>query len=240
MCIGVILYLVISKWDSVTGGVVGIMNIPAPAFGDYVIDTPRRQYYLALVCLAIGLWIMARITRSLVGRSFIAVRNSESLAQAIGIDLRKTKILSFVLSVIYAGFAGALYAGQIRFVGPELADQAPTFDQVMIVLVGGLGTLLGPIVGAFVVTAITQSLQFLQTYRMVVFGPFLILLLIFVPHGIVGTWLYYRRRKAAKEQSEALVTKAKVGGPLAINTNADLPIAVTNTTANVPPGAANA
>jgi len=199
LCVGFILFLVIEKWESLTQGAVGIMGIPAPpGWNGFAFDTPLSQYYLALTFLVIGLWVMARITRSLVGRSFVAVRNSEDLAQAIGINLRRTKMLSFVLSVIYAGFAGALYAGQVRFLGPDLASELMTFDLVMFVVVGGLGTLLGPIVGTFLVTVVTQSLQFLQDYRMLIFGPLLIALLIFLPDGIVGAWLKRRRRLAAQ------------------------------------------
>jgi len=146
---------------------------------------------------------MARIVRSLLGRSFMAVRNSDELAEALGTDLMRTKTLSFVLSVIYAGFAGALYAGQVRFLGPDLASEAVTFDLVMFVLVGGIGTLLGPLVGTFLVTGLTQSLQFLQDYRMVVFGPVLIALIIFLPDGIVGTWLKRRARRADARRAAA-------------------------------------
>ncbi|HEY9237265.1 MAG TPA: branched-chain amino acid ABC transporter permease, partial [Burkholderiaceae bacterium] len=146
--------------------------------------------------LVLGLWIMARIVRSLLGRSFMAVRNSDMLAEALGVDLMRTKTLSFVLSVVYAGFAGALYAGQVRFLGPDLASEVVTFDLVMFILVGGVGTLLGPLVGTVLVTYLTQSLQFLQDYRMVVFGPVLIALIIFLPDGLVGTWLKRRARRA--------------------------------------------
>jgi branched-chain amino acid transport system permease protein len=118
----------------------------------------------------------------------MAVRNSDELAEALGIDLMRNKTLSFVLSVVYAGFAGALYAGQVRFLGPDLASEVVTFDLVMFVLVGGTGTLLGPLVGTFLMTWLTQWLQFLQDYRMVVFGPVLIALIIFLPDGIVGSW----------------------------------------------------
>ena len=197
LCISYILYLLIEKWESLTHGTVGIMGIPAPTgIGAIRFDAPVAQYYLALVFFALGLWIMARIVRSLLGRSFMAVRNSDLLAEALGISLMRTKTLSFVLSVTYAGIAGALYAGQIRFLGPDLASEAHTFDLIMFTLVGGLGTLLGPLVGALLVTWITQSLQFLQDFRMVVFGPLLVVLLIFLPNGIVGTWLKYRARRA--------------------------------------------
>ena len=197
LCVSYIMFLLIEKWESLTHGTVGIMGIPAPTgIGPLQFGTPLSQYYLVLAFLALGIWIMARIVRSLLGRSFMAVRNSDELAEAIGVDLMRTKTLSFVLSVTYAGFAGALYAGQVRFLGPDLAGVEVTFDLVMFVLVGGIGTLLGPLVGTFLVTWLTQGLQFLQDYRMVVFGPVLIALIIFLPDGIVGTWLKRRARRA--------------------------------------------
>jgi branched-chain amino acid transport system permease protein len=206
LCVSYIMFLLIEKWESLTHGPVGIMGIPSPTgIGPLQFGTPVSQYYLVLAFLALGIWIMSRIVHSLLGRSFMAVRNSDDLAEALGIDLMRTKTLSFVLSVVYAGFAGALYAGQVRFLGPDLASEAVTFDLIMFVLVGGVGTLLGPLVGTFLVTWLTQSLQFLQDYRMVVFGPVLILLIIFLPDGIVGTWLKRRaqRADAAKAASAA-------------------------------------
>ena len=188
-----------------------VMGIPAPTgIGPLQFGTPLSQYYLVLAFLVLGIFVMARIVRSLLGRSFMAVRNSDELAEALGIDLMRTKTLSFVLSVVYAGFAGALYAGQVRFLGPDLASEAVTFDLVMFVLVGGVGTLLGPLVGTVLVTYLTQSLQFLQDYRMVVFGPLLVALIIFLPDGIVGTWLKRRARKADAAATAVPVAKAPV------------------------------
>ena len=197
LCVSYIMYLLIEKWESLTHGTVGIMGLPAPAgIGALQFGTPLSQYYLVLAFLVLGVWVMARIVGSLLGRTFIAVRNSDELAEALGIDLMRTKTLSFVLSVVYAGFAGALYAGQVRFLGPDLASEVVTFDLVMFVLVGGTGTLLGPLVGTFLMTWLTQWLQFLQDYRMVVFGPVLIALIIFLPDGIVGSWLKRSVRRA--------------------------------------------
>lgn len=210
LCVSTIMYLLIEKWESFTHGTVGIMGIPAPTgFGPVQFGTPLSQYYLVLAFLALGLWIMARIVGSLLGRSFMAVRNSDELAEALGIDLMRTKTLSFVLSVTYAGFAGALYAGQVRFLGPDLASEVVTFDLIMFVLVGGIGTLLGPLVGTILVTWLTQGLQFLQDYRMVVFGPVLIMLLIFLPDGIVGSWLKRRARRADASRAAPDPTEAQ-------------------------------
>lgn len=205
LCVGYIMFLLIEKGDSVTHGTVGIMGIPAPtAIGPISFDSPVSQYYLTLFFLVLGVWAMRRIVQSILGRGFMAVRNSDELAEALGINLMRTKVLSFVLSVFYAGLAGGLYAGHVRFLGPDMAYVSQTFDMVMFMLVGGIGTVLGPILGAVLVPWVTQYLQFLQDYRMVVFGPLLIVLLIFVPDGIVGTYLKRRARKEAEARAARL------------------------------------
>ena len=214
LCVGYIIYLLIEKWEAVTHGAVGVMGIPAPAhpFGGEV-DTPIGQYYLMLGFLVLGAVVMQRIVRSILGRSFMAVRNGEALAEALGIPLMRTKRLAFVLSVIYAGLAGGLYAGHVRFLGPELAATHHTFELVMFMLVGGIGTLFGPILGSVLVPWLTQSLQFLQDYRMVVFGPLLIVLLIFLPHGIVGTWLHRQARRESAKRAQAASPATPVSSP---------------------------
>jgi branched-chain amino acid transport system permease protein len=213
LCVGYIMFLVIEKWESLTHGTVGIIGIPAPtAIGPLAFDSPRSLYYLVFFFLVLGVWVMHRIVTSLLGRTFMAIRNSDELAESLGINLMRNKILAFMLSVFYAGLAGGLYAGFVRFLGPGLAGVEHTFDMTMYMLVGGLGTLLGPLLGALMVPWLTQYLQFLQEYRFLVFGPILILLVIFVPHGIVGTFLGWRARRAAAaaEPPQAAAT-AKTG-----------------------------
>lgn len=218
MCVGYIIYLLIEKWESLTHGTVGLIGIPVPApIGRLSFDSVQAQYYLVLAFLAVGVFLMHRIVTSLLGRSFMAVRNSDALAEALGINLMRTKVLSFVLSVGYAGFAGALYAGQVRFLGPDIARTDLTFDMVMSMLVGGIGTIFGPLLGAVLVPWITQSLQFMQDYRMLVFGPVLILLIIFVPDGIVGSYLKKQARKAAAER------RGKLAQPATASSTASVP-----------------
>ena len=189
----------IEKFDGLTHGTVGVIGIPAPPpiptpFGAIAFDTPAAGYYLVLAFLVAALWVMHRIVSSLTGRAFMAVRNGEELAEALGINLMRTKITAFVLSTVYAGLAGGLYAGFVRFLGPSLALESHTFEQVMFILAGGLGTLFGPVLGTVALTWVTQSLQFLEDFRMIVFGPMLILLVMYFPQGIVG---YLRERRAA-------------------------------------------
>ena len=199
MCVGYIMFLLIEKWESLTHGTVGIIGIPAPtAIGALTFDTPLALYYLALFFLVLGMWAMRRIVNSLLGRTFMAIRNGDDLAESLGINLMRNKVLAFMLSVFYAGIAGGLYAGYVRFIGPGVAAIENTFDMTMYMVIGGLGTLLGPLLGALAIPWLTQYLQFLQAYRFLVFGPILILLVIFVPHGIVGSYLGWRARRAGQ------------------------------------------
>ena len=139
---------------------------------------------------------MGRLSRSLLGRTFIAIRNGDELAQSLGINLMRNKILAFVLSTTYAGLAGALYAGMVRIIGPEEANIVHTFDMITYLLVGGIGTLMGPLLGTVGIVWITQSLQFLEEYRMIIFGPMLVILVIFFPRGISGQFLTWMHHKA--------------------------------------------
>lgn len=201
LCVGYIMFLVIEKWESLTHGTVGIIGIPAPsAIGPVTFDSPRALYYMVFFFLVLGVFVMHRIATSLLGRTFVAIRNGDALAEALGINLMRNKLLAFMLSVFYAGLAGGLYAGFVRFLGPGLASVEHSFDMTMYMLVGGLGTLLGPLLGALTVPWLTQYLQFLQEYRFLVFGPILVALVIFVPHGVVGTYLGWRARRAASAQ----------------------------------------
>ncbi len=200
LCVGYIIYLIIYKWEAVTEGVRGLIGIPAPTpIGPITFDTPVSQYYLMLFFLIVVIFLFKRIVNSLIGRTYVAIRNSEELAQTIGIQTMKQKLISFVLSTFFAGIAGGLYAAFIRFIGPDISYINVTFDMLMYLLVGGIGTLSGPLVGTILVVGVSQYLQFLQDYRMIIFGPILVILIIFYPTGIVGgiqTWMANRVKKA--------------------------------------------
>jgi branched-chain amino acid transport system permease protein len=202
LCVGYIIYLVIDKWDSLTEGVRGLIGIPAPAnIGPLSFETLQSHYYLVLFFLLLVVLIMYRIVHSLSGRTYIAIRNSEDLAQTIGISTMKNKLTVFVISTVIAGLSGALYASFVRFIGPDIGSIAIVFDFLTYLLVGGIGTLSGPIVGTILIVVLSQRLQFLQDYRMLVFGPVLTLLIIFYPRGIVGAVVSWtQKRKASVHQ----------------------------------------
>ncbi|MGX9134762.1 branched-chain amino acid ABC transporter permease [Rummeliibacillus sp. JY-2-4R] len=210
LCIGYVIYLVIDKWDTLTGGPRGLMGISVPGnIGPVTFTTPISQYYFVLFFLLLTILIVYRIVHSLTGRSFKAVKTSENLAQAIGISTVKTKLMSFVLATFFAGLSGALYACFLRFIGPQISSTTIMFDLLTFLIVGGIGTLSGPIIGTLLIVYVTQSLQFLQEYRMLLFGPILTLIIIFSPKGIVGlfsTMIASRREKRIRIAESKKVT----------------------------------
>ncbi len=209
LCVGYVIYLLIDKWDSLTEGVRGLMGIPLPSdIGPISFESNIAQYYFILVILLFSIFVIYRIVNSIVGRKLVAIRNSEQLALSLGISTKKNKLLAFVLSTFFAGLAGALYASFIRFLGPDIGSTNITFDLLMYLIVGGIGTLSGPIIGTLLVVWLSQNLQFLQDYRMLIFGPLLALLIIFSPRGIVGMFssmkqnLQQKRTLRQKEQKK--------------------------------------
>ncbi|MFZ5631313.1 MAG: branched-chain amino acid ABC transporter permease [Bacillota bacterium] len=187
LCIGVIINLVIEKWEGLTGGVGGLIGIPKPSpLGPLSFDTIDRQYYLILAFLLVTMFVMHRIVNSLVGRTFLSIKNSEELAATLGINVLYNKLLAFAVSAFFTGMAGALYAGFIRFIGPDISSPILTFEFLLYLLVGGQATIAGPVVGTLLVSGLTESLQFLKEYRLVLFGALLVLIVKFFPWGIVG------------------------------------------------------
>ena len=221
LCVGFIIYLLIDKWEELTHGPIGVRDIAAPyGFGlvDFTETTPF--YYLVLAFLVLAIWFMGRLSRSLLGRTFIAIRNGDELAESLGINLMRNKVLAFVLSTTYAGLAGALYAGMVRFIGPEEANITHTFDMITYLLVGGIGTITGPLLGTVGIVWITQSLQFLEEYRMIIFGPLLVVLVIFFPRGIIGQFLSWMHHKAQAMQPRHKARASKVTAPQEARNNA--------------------
>lgn len=204
LCVGYIIYLVIDKWESLTEGVRGLIGIPAPSnIGPLSFEKPESHYYLVLFFLLFVILMMYRIVHSLTGRTYIAIRNSEDLALTIGISTMKNKLTVFVLSTFFAGLSGALYASFIRFIGPDIGYISITFDLLTFLLVGGIGTLSGPIVGTLIIVWLSQQLQFLQDYRMMIFGPVLTLLIIFYPGGLVGGAIEWKMKIKARKANTA-------------------------------------
>jgi branched-chain amino acid transport system permease protein len=203
MCLGEIIYLIAGNWMELTGGHNGIVGIPVPSpisipgLGKLAFDSQIPQYYLVLFFLLLTLFVMHRLVKSLRGMTFLATAINEDLAEAVGINTFRTKLLSFVVANFFAGLAGGIYASLIGSISPSVASIAMTFNFLMYVLLGGITTLAGPIVGAFIIPILLEYLQFLQDYQMILFGFLLIVVIIYFPTGFMG--LYTKVRDMVKK-----------------------------------------
>lgn len=206
LIVGYLIYLLIDKWDGLTGGVRGLIGIPIPdSIGPLSFDSAVSMYYLVLFFLLASIFVAVRIVRSLTGRTYIAIRNSEELAQTLGINTKVNKLVSFVISVAYAGLAGALYAALTRFIGPDVASTNMVFNFLMYLIVGGIGTLSGPLVGTMLFIWLEQFLRSYQEYHLLIFGPILVLMVIFFPTGIAGG--FHKIKTAFQNSRESRGTK---------------------------------
>jgi branched-chain amino acid transport system permease protein len=192
MCFNVIVTVIIDSWEGLTEGARGLLGIPRPPaiplpFGKEIAFTSvAANYYLILASLLITILAIYRIVHSMLGRSFMAVRGNEELAESLGMDAMKAKLLSFLISTFFAAWAGVLYATYIGFLSPEISDYHVTFELLTFCLIGGLGTMVGPLIGAFILTIISELLHGIAVPRMVAYGFVLIIIMIFLRGGIVG------------------------------------------------------
>ncbi|HEY4440217.1 MAG TPA: branched-chain amino acid ABC transporter permease [Candidatus Elarobacter sp.] len=187
--VGVMIAIVFTNWQELTGGNIGIVNIPSPPpIGPLSFDGDVPKYYLVLVALAIAIAICALVRNSLVGRTFVAIADNEALARAAGIDVARVRLTAFMLSTLLAGFAGGIFAMYNGNLGPDQTGLDVTFEQLLYLVIGGFGTIAGPLVGTLVLVGISHELQGVQQYRFLIFGPLLVLLVRFFPYGLAGAF----------------------------------------------------
>jgi len=203
MCLGEIIYLIAGNWMELTGGHNGIVGIPVPSpiavpgVLEITFQSQASQYYLVLFFLLLTVFVMHRLTKSLRGMTFLATALNEDLSEAVGINTFRTKLLSFIVANFFAALAGGIYASLIGSISPSVASLTMTFNFLMFVLLGGITTLAGPIIGAFIIPILLEYLQFLQDYQMILFGFLLIVVIIYFPTGFMG--LYAKVRDKIKK-----------------------------------------
>lgn len=209
LCVCLIVTIVIEHWDSLTEGARGLTSIPAispipiPGVGPIAFTSMVSQYYLILCSLLLTIFISRLIIHSRFGRAFEAIRLNDVLAESLGINIKATKIFSFSLSALFAGFAGALYPPYIAYLNPADSSFWISFDAILYIVVGGLGTLGGPLIGAFSMTIIPELLRVFEHFRLLFYALVLILTVIYFPKGLVGIpALIMAKRIALKKKVE--------------------------------------
>ena len=182
---GQIVWLVSKNWYGLTGGLSGIALIPSPKIGAVNLNTEFEYYYFALAILVVTAYVVELFNRSRLGRAVRAVRENEERARSVGIDPFKAYLAAFTLATALAGLAGVTYAHFTTHVAPNSLSLYYMFWMLVMVIVGGRGTILGPIVGAFIFVFVLEWLDFAKEWKMVIFGGILLLSLLFLPGGIV-------------------------------------------------------
>ena len=199
-----VVHTVLLQWDEVTGGPSGFAGIPSLSVAGAVIDDPVSLHYLlwafAMACLLLCL----NLVRSGVGRGMAALAGDETAAASLGVDTRATKVKVFVLSAVLASLAGSLFAHCYAYVSPDTFGIFASTDFVIMVVVGGMGSIWGSVFGAAFLTLLPEWVEFFDTYKDFVHGGILVLVLMFLPQGLItGLTDMIRVRLALRRRDHA-------------------------------------
>ncbi len=203
----VIFEWVFTNWTSVTGGIRGL-NVPPASVAGFRLDTDGRIYFLIVAVTVVHFLLASNLRRSRWGRAFVAVRDRDVAAEIVGVNLFRTKILSFMVSSYYAGIAGGLWVYFTKVITPESFPLSLSIQFLAIVIVGGLGSVKGTVYGTIFMTLVPEVLKagtgvaravwpdaqsYLFPLRDVVFGLLIVVFLIFEPHGLAEVWNRVKR-----------------------------------------------
>ncbi|TPG17498.1 branched-chain amino acid ABC transporter permease [Variovorax guangxiensis] len=183
---GLILHLLSINLEFITNGVSGISNIARPGIGGWSLKSDLAYYFFVLGVLALVCLLVSAYTRSGYGRALSALRDDEVAAGCMGVNVNLAKIHAFVISAAIAGLAGCLYAHYVRYINPESFTLDISIRILIMMVVGGIGSIFGSLVGALVVYVLPEALRFLNDYYYLVFGFVIILLMLFLPRGLVS------------------------------------------------------
>ena len=184
-------------WRTLTNGDDGMPNVVRPNFG-FSLDNTAAFYYFTLAVVGVATVLLVAIVRSPFGRALRGIRESELRMRALGFDVWRYQYVAFVLSAAFAGVAGALYAYYNRFVGPEYLYVIQSAEALIMVILGGAGTLIGPAVGAGVIVFLEDFISSLTQHWVLVLGVIYVLVTLFAPRGLIGLVNDARRRWSAK------------------------------------------
>lgn len=176
--------LVNEAW--LTEGPLGISGIQMPNLFGIPIDGAERFFYLVLVCVVLGYLVARQIVSHRIGRSFIAIRDDETAAKAMGVNVPKYQVLANSLAGVYCGVAGVLYAHMSTYISPDIFEFKNALFVLTMTMIGGMGSLAGSVIGAIGLPLIQEWLRAIKNWQMVGFGVAIMLVVLFMPGGVVG------------------------------------------------------
>ena len=181
---GELVYLFVSQARGLTEGYSGMNFIPRPKVGSFSFESNTSYFYVVYAFLVVLLFLKQRLVRSRTGRAFIAIREDTHAANGMGVNVTKYKTMAFAVSAFYTGVAGALYAHLIGFISPESFSSSQSTLFLTMLLFGGMGNFWGPIIGAGALAIVSEFLQKLGSYQMLVYGVFLLAIIVYIPGGV--------------------------------------------------------
>ena len=202
------IWLVMRNEEWLTGGTFGMNNIARPSILDFNLDNNRNFYFLVLFVTIVMALLLWKLIESPWGKSFTALRDNPIRAESLGIHIRKYTLMSFAIGAAYAGVAGSLYACLVQFIDPALFTVGASIMMYLMVVVGGPGYFFGPVLGSAVGVVLPEWLRFAQAWYLFIFGTAVILLMIWLPDGLLSIPERLRSKKLAKEASNARSLKA--------------------------------
>ncbi|MDQ7031393.1 MAG: branched-chain amino acid ABC transporter permease [Desulfonauticus sp.] len=185
---GEIIRLVLENWDEFSFGPSGISNIPRPGFFGLHLTVEQATiyiYYLVVIMSLITIFVVNRLQNSRLGRAWLALREDEIACEAMGIDRMKTKLAAFALGATWAGFAGVIFAAKTTFINPASFTFMESAIILSIVVLGGMGSIPGVILAAFLMILLPEYLRAFSQYRMLLFGASMVLVMVFRPQGLI-------------------------------------------------------
>lgn len=202
---GEITRLVLENWNALSFGPSGIANIPRPGFFGMDLNLHETTIYIYFLMIALCLmtiFIVFRLQNSRIGRAWVALREDEIACEAMGVNTTLAKLSAFALGSTWAGLAGVIFAAKSTFINPACFTFLESAMILAIVVLGGMGSILGVVLGAFVLILLPEYLRTFSEYRMLLFGTIMVLMMIFRPQGIVGARrrLYQYRSQEKKEE----------------------------------------
>jgi len=204
---GMIVFILIRQWSTVTGGDSGLVGIPSLSLGPLSLASGKAYFYLVWAVVLMCFVICERVVDSRVGRALRAIHDGEHVAAAMGIDTSRLKVGVFVLSAVFAALAGFLYAHLVSFISPNSFDFLVSVRIVTMVVIGGMASIWGSLLGASLLTLLPEWLHVFTDYEMVVYGLILMTIMIFLPQGLTRGLLdlyeqsrtVYRRSATSQE-----------------------------------------
>ncbi|BHH83135.1 high-affinity branched-chain amino acid ABC transporter permease LivM [Desulforhopalus sp. 52FAK] len=186
---GEIIRLVLENWSEFSMGPSGISNIARPGFFGIEMSLSTSilyMYYIMILFVIVTIFVVNRLQDSRLGRAWIALREDEIACQAMGIDKRKTKLVAFSLGAFWAGLMGVVFAAKTTFINPASFTFLESAIILSIVVLGGMGSIVGVILGALILILMPEYLRALSEYRMLAFGGILVAMMVFRPQGLIS------------------------------------------------------